>query len=134
MFESYDRIKSKLKFEDNILSIFSLGLFVKYGFETEQDDKVTTVFKDPIFETRKSYIEVITGLMFLSIIITLIGSIILRRKLLKQANKVDPLHPDSFVQGVMEFAGSPFCVLEKEFELAVEADFGGEFNGGFESV
>ena len=90
------------------MSMFSFGMFIRYG--SEMDTSPT------VLETRKNYIETVTGALLVAILVTLFGSIILRRRLLQKAVMVD----------VMATTPSDFALLGHCPEFNDDCDFSKE--------
>lgn len=82
MLQAYERVKSKMTAQDEPLSMFSLGVFVKYSKDTKSTEL-------SVFQKQEEFIESVTACMMAAIFITLIGSIFLRRRLLQKAISVD---------------------------------------------
>lgn len=82
MYEAYKRVKSQMTTRDDFIGLFSFGVFIKYKGNA-------ALSKHAIFENRETYVEVVTALMMISIIVTLIGSIYLRKKLIQKAIDMD---------------------------------------------
>lgn len=84
MYLAYEKIKDKMTDEDDTIGLFSFGVFVKFSDRADPA-------KYAIFEDRKTYIEVVSGLMMVSIIVTILGNVCIRKRLLDKAVKLDKL-------------------------------------------
>lgn len=69
---------------DDKIGLFSFGVFIKFSDTTDPS-------KYAIFPDREAFINAVTGLIMCSIIVTLLGSIWLRKRLLDKAIKLDKL-------------------------------------------
>ena len=80
---AYQKVKDNVDGQDDSIGLISFGIFVK--FSNKDGEKYV------IFEDRERYIEIVTGLMMASIIVFIICSVYLRKRLLDKAVKVDTL-------------------------------------------
>ena len=116
MSKVYGSVKDNLTVEDDELSMFSFGMFERYGRVMDATANKNNLTSTMIYQTRENYVEIVTGALMTAIFVTLIGSIILRRRLLQKAIMVD----------VMATTPSDFALLGHCPEFNDDCDFSKE--------
>jgi len=82
MYQAYQKVKGKMTGLDDKLGLFSFGVFVKFS-----DPRQPEAYA--VFEDRQQYVEAVTALVMVAIVVTLLMNIYLRKRLLDKALKLD---------------------------------------------